>query len=335
MAAAPDPVDHTRAAAPDGTPMCAAWVHDRHTVTRGGRTWPTWHPPIDPVYHCAFGHEHGSNPRALPDVPAHGHAGAGSDRRLRGQRRAARRLQGLRGERRPQGPVVDDRAPPGLGLAPPGHGALPLARDLALPGPPAAGPHPRDGRLRSRGGQLPRRGAEGADAAPARPRLPLGLRGVVHGGQRGRGVPRLARVRDRQRHNPVRSRRPRADRVQQALRLRPARPGRLALLLQGRQAHRAAPEVGGAQPRGELALPDRRPRPPGGRGAASGGGSPRPGEPARRVLRRGERLRDGAALRRRHLPGGPRVWTRRTSSSRPTASCAPTSRAGRAGRPSL
>jgi hypothetical protein len=40
-------------------------VHDRYTVERGGRSWPTWHPPRDPRYRCAFGHEHGSNPRAF------------------------------------------------------------------------------------------------------------------------------------------------------------------------------------------------------------------------------------------------------------------------------
>ena len=60
-----DPVDHTKAAAPDGTPICAAWVHDRYAVRRGGRSWATWHPPIDPRHHCAFGHEHGSNPHAF------------------------------------------------------------------------------------------------------------------------------------------------------------------------------------------------------------------------------------------------------------------------------
>ena len=27
--------------------------------------WATWHPPRDPRYGCAFGHEHGSNPRAF------------------------------------------------------------------------------------------------------------------------------------------------------------------------------------------------------------------------------------------------------------------------------
>jgi len=85
--AAPDPIDHTRPAAPDGTPMCAEWVHDRYAAhTPDGRTWPTWHPPRDPRYECAFGHEHGSNPRAFhyfrrSGMPAFGHisAFAGSD----------------------------------------------------------------------------------------------------------------------------------------------------------------------------------------------------------------------------------------------------------------
>jgi hypothetical protein len=64
-ATGPDPVDHARPAAPDGTPICAAWVHGRYSVTIGGRRWPTWHPPLDPRYGCAFGHEHGSSPRAF------------------------------------------------------------------------------------------------------------------------------------------------------------------------------------------------------------------------------------------------------------------------------
>jgi hypothetical protein len=84
--APPDPIDRSRPAAPDGTPMCADWVHARYTVERGGRRWPTWHPPRDPRYHCAFGHEHGSNPRAFAHfartgMPAFGPTGsyAGSD----------------------------------------------------------------------------------------------------------------------------------------------------------------------------------------------------------------------------------------------------------------
>ena len=63
--AAEDPIDHSQPPAPDGTPVCADWVHDGYTVERNGRTWATWHPPRDPRYDCAFGHEHGSNPRAF------------------------------------------------------------------------------------------------------------------------------------------------------------------------------------------------------------------------------------------------------------------------------
>jgi hypothetical protein len=79
--AARDPVDHSQPRAPDGTPICAKWVHDRYTVERGGRSWPTWHPPRDPRYRCAFGHEHGSSPRAFrfferAGMPAFGPIGA-------------------------------------------------------------------------------------------------------------------------------------------------------------------------------------------------------------------------------------------------------------------
>ena len=77
-ARAADPVDHSRPPAPDGTPVCAAWVHDQYTVERGGRSWASWHPPRDPRHRCAFGHEHGSNPRAFryfgrAGMPAFGH----------------------------------------------------------------------------------------------------------------------------------------------------------------------------------------------------------------------------------------------------------------------
>ena len=81
-----DPVDHSQPPAPDGTPICAGWVHERYTVERDGRRWPTWHPPRDPRYRCAFGHEHGSNPRAFrffarTGLPAFGPTGdyAGSE----------------------------------------------------------------------------------------------------------------------------------------------------------------------------------------------------------------------------------------------------------------
>ena len=79
--AARDPSTTPSRAAPDGTPICAKWVHDRYTVERGGSSWPTWHPPRDPRYRCAFGHEHGSNPRAFrffgrTGMPAFGPIGA-------------------------------------------------------------------------------------------------------------------------------------------------------------------------------------------------------------------------------------------------------------------
>jgi hypothetical protein len=60
-----DPTDASRPKAPDGTPICADWVHDRHAVTVNGRRYATWHPARDARYGCAFGHEHGSNPRAF------------------------------------------------------------------------------------------------------------------------------------------------------------------------------------------------------------------------------------------------------------------------------
>ncbi|PYE53675.1 hypothetical protein DES52_108206 [Deinococcus yavapaiensis KR-236] len=42
---------------------CPAWVHDQYTtVGPDGKTYPTWHPQIDPRYWCLFGHEHGSDP---------------------------------------------------------------------------------------------------------------------------------------------------------------------------------------------------------------------------------------------------------------------------------
>ena len=63
--AAVDPIDQSQPPAPDGTPVCADWVHDEYAVERNGRTWATWHPPRDPRHGCAFGHEHGSNPRAF------------------------------------------------------------------------------------------------------------------------------------------------------------------------------------------------------------------------------------------------------------------------------
>lgn len=47
-----------------------SWVHDLHTtVGPDGALYATWHPQIDPVYWCYFGHEHGSDPSLIPGSP--------------------------------------------------------------------------------------------------------------------------------------------------------------------------------------------------------------------------------------------------------------------------
>lgn len=50
-------------ALPDANAPCPAWVHDSYVTTGpDGKSYPTWHPQIDPVYWCYFDHEHGSDP---------------------------------------------------------------------------------------------------------------------------------------------------------------------------------------------------------------------------------------------------------------------------------
>lgn len=64
--------------APQPNQTCPAWVHDQYVTTGpDGKTYPTWHPQIDPVYWCYFHHEHGSDPS--PHKPAFGYAGAQMD----------------------------------------------------------------------------------------------------------------------------------------------------------------------------------------------------------------------------------------------------------------
>lgn len=53
---------HISQVAPDGRRICTPEVHDRYSVVIEGIRYATWHPPIDPVTGCAFGHEHGSDP---------------------------------------------------------------------------------------------------------------------------------------------------------------------------------------------------------------------------------------------------------------------------------
>lgn len=55
--------------------VCPAWVHDQYAATGpDGQSYPTWHPPMDPVYWCSFGHEHGSAPQVGDPLPLYGYA---------------------------------------------------------------------------------------------------------------------------------------------------------------------------------------------------------------------------------------------------------------------
>lgn len=49
---------------PKPNTACPAWVHDQY-IAEGpdGKIYRTWHPQVDPIYWCYFGHEHGSDPR--------------------------------------------------------------------------------------------------------------------------------------------------------------------------------------------------------------------------------------------------------------------------------
>jgi hypothetical protein len=43
---------------------CTKAQHDAYAVIGpDGKKYPTWHPPVDPVTGCSFGHEHGRDPR--------------------------------------------------------------------------------------------------------------------------------------------------------------------------------------------------------------------------------------------------------------------------------
>jgi len=58
---------------------CPAWYHDQITTTGpDGKRYPTWHPAVDAVTGCRFGHEHGDDPRtsrANSAMPAFGYIG--------------------------------------------------------------------------------------------------------------------------------------------------------------------------------------------------------------------------------------------------------------------
>ncbi len=62
--------------APGKTDTCSPEVHDRYaTVGPDGKKYPTWHPPVDLLSNCVFGHEHGRDPhgsdlyREVGDLP--------------------------------------------------------------------------------------------------------------------------------------------------------------------------------------------------------------------------------------------------------------------------
>jgi len=49
---------------PSGPDSCTKEIHDGYSVVGpDGKLYPTWHPPVDPITGCTFGHEHGRDPR--------------------------------------------------------------------------------------------------------------------------------------------------------------------------------------------------------------------------------------------------------------------------------
>lgn len=61
---------------PSKTDTCSPEIHNRYaTLGPDGKKYPTWHPPVDPVSGCSFGHEHGRDPhgsnlyRDVGDLP--------------------------------------------------------------------------------------------------------------------------------------------------------------------------------------------------------------------------------------------------------------------------
>jgi hypothetical protein len=48
---------------PSEQDTCSREIHDAYAVVGpDGKAYPTWHPPVDPVTGCTFGHEHGRDP---------------------------------------------------------------------------------------------------------------------------------------------------------------------------------------------------------------------------------------------------------------------------------
>lgn len=63
---------------PTPNTACPSWVHDQYTAAGpDGQRYRTWHPQLDPVYWCSFGHEHGSDPALVGDYqPTFGYVAA-------------------------------------------------------------------------------------------------------------------------------------------------------------------------------------------------------------------------------------------------------------------
>jgi hypothetical protein len=51
---------------PEAGKSCPDWLHHEYSVTgNDGIKYDSWHPQIDPVYWCSYGHEHGSDPALI------------------------------------------------------------------------------------------------------------------------------------------------------------------------------------------------------------------------------------------------------------------------------
>jgi hypothetical protein len=62
----PEPTVPAGAEVPRVNQTCPTWVHDQYVALGpDGKYYPTWHPQIDPIFWCYFGHEHGSDPAAF------------------------------------------------------------------------------------------------------------------------------------------------------------------------------------------------------------------------------------------------------------------------------
>ena len=248
-------------------------------------------------------------PACVQVFRAHRHAGLRPRQRLRRHSRGARRLQGLRGERGPQGARVDDRPPPGIGVAAARSRALPLARDLAVPRarPAHVGANASDGGLRRGGPELPGGGSSAGRGGCCRCR---GAGRATRSGPRRStwaacsrpAQPSASTTRSPSSTPPTRSA---WSSTRQRCAAAPTRPAgtRAARATAGAFSIRAGSSGTGvarasARTRTAAAADTR---------AAPDRLAPHPRRPAPRARRRRERVHRGAAVRRRDLPRGPRL----------------------------